>query len=299
MSPTWENMEDFDAGRMRWSPVITLSLLFHAALLSLIFFVPDSLSNRMPGMADVVYEVQLVDLPGPPAGVTDSVTAVQEETPASPPAQKEEPQRPAIVKTPEPTKRITEIEREKKPVVVAKKTIKSETTPLKKPEVSPSELIDRAISRIDRQVKSEEAPRPAPETKTTHLERALADIASKSAKQSGPAQGGPGRGRGGGLFGTAMQIYQARVHEHIAGNWSYPAALQLRGNPEATILLVVQRDGTITSSRFVKRSANSVFDESVLRAVKRSDPLPPFPDSYRKSHEEIQIRFTLKELELG
>ncbi len=298
MTPTWENSEGFDASGMRWSPVIIISVLFHAALLSLMFFVPDSLSIRRPGFPGEVYEVQLVDMPGPPAGAAESAAAAKEASPPSPPASEKEPDKPALVRAPEPAKRISEIEREQKPVVVAKKTVKSETAPPKKPEVSPSELIDQAISRIDRKVKAEEAPPAGPKTGGSHLDRALAGIQSRSGQQPGAGQGGTGGGRGG-FLGTAMQIYQARIHEHIAANWSYPAALQPRGNPEATILLRVQRDGKITSSRFVKRSTNSVFDDSVLRAVDRSDPLPPFPESYKRSHEEIQIRFTLKELEHG
>ncbi|MFO7784270.1 MAG: TonB family protein [Thermodesulfobacteriota bacterium] len=299
MSPTWENREEFDANGMRWSPVIILSVLFHAALISLIFFVPESLSIRTPGPPGVVYEVQLVDMPGPPAGSGESAPAAKEASPPSTPEPKKDPDRPALVQAPEPTKRISEIEREEKPVVVAKKTVKEKTTPVKKPEVSPSERIDQAISRIDRKVKSEVAPPKSPETRGDHLERAMADLQSRAGRQPGAVQGGTGGGGRGGFLGTAMQIYRARVQEHITANWSYPAALQSRGNPEATILLRVQRDGTITSSRLVKRSTNSVFDDSVLRAVERSDPLPPFPESYKMSREEFEIRFTLKEMEHG
>lgn len=300
MSPTWENREEFDADGMRWSPVIIVSVLFHAVLLSLMFFVPDSFSVRSPGLPGVVYEVELVEMPGPRAGGNrDKAAAAEDASPPSPPASEKESDKPTLAPEPEPAKRIAEPVREKKPVVVAKKTVKGETPPVKKPKVSPSELIDQAISRIDRKVKSEEAPQKSSEAKGGHLERALADLESRSGQQPGIGQGVPGGGGQGGFIGTAMQIYQARVHEHIAANWSYPAALQPRGNPEATILLRVQRDGKITSSRFVKRSTNSVFDDSVLRAVDRSDPLPPFPESYKKSYEEIQIRFTLKELEHG
>jgi colicin import membrane protein len=300
MTPTWENMEGLDTSGMRWSPVIILSVLLHAALLSLMFLVPESFSIRRPGLDGVVYEVQLVDMPGPPAGGGSTAPAARESPPAPAAEPEKGPEKPVVVKAPEPAARITEDEREKKPVVIAKKTVKTQPTPVKKPEVSPTELIDRAISRIDRKVKSEPPAQPSPRPEGTHLERALADIQSRSRESSGPGRARAGAGGGGGgLLGTAMQIYQARIHEHISGNWSYPAALQPKGNPEATVLLVVQRDGTISSSRFVKRSTNAVFDDSVLRAVERSNPLPPFPESYRRSHEEIQIRFTLKELEHG
>ena len=40
-----------------------------------------------------------------------------------------------------------------------------------------------------------------------------------------------------------------------------------------------------------------MFDESVMRAIERSDPLPPFPEGFLKSFEEIEINFNLRELE--
>jgi outer membrane biosynthesis protein TonB len=51
------------------------------------------------------------------------------------------------------------------------------------------------------------------------------------------------------------------------------------------------------TTRIVKHSGSPVFDESVTRAIKRSDPLPPMPESYPKSYEELEITFNLKELE--
>jgi colicin import membrane protein len=87
------------------------------------------------------------------------------------------------------------------------------------------------------------------------------------------------------------------VEEWVKSNWSFPVALEREKDLEATVLLLVKRDGTIAKTRFLKRSSNSIFDESVARAIKRSDPLPPFPEGYKKSQDEIEITFNLKELE--
>jgi colicin import membrane protein len=297
MRQTWENREAFDSDGMRWSPVVILSVLLHAALFSLMFLVPDSLSIRRPDRPGTVYEVRLVEMPGD-QGAGRKAAATEPEAPA--PKKEEEKARKAVpVPAPKPAKRIAEIEREKKPVVVAKKTVRKDTTPVKKREVDPSELIDRAISKIDRKVKSEKTPPPSPapeKEEGSHLERALAGVRSRAERQPG---GGTGRAGPGGVVGTVLQIYKATVTQWIAGNWSYPAALNPEGNPEATILLEVKRDGTILSSRFVKRSSNAVFDESVLRAVERSNPLPPFPEAYNQSRDEIEIRFNLDELQQG
>jgi colicin import membrane protein len=50
-------------------------------------------------------------------------------------------------------------------------------------------------------------------------------------------------------------------------------------------------------TRFDKRSTDVLFDESVSKAIERSNPLPPFPEGYRKTNEELEINFNLKDLE--
>jgi colicin import membrane protein len=60
---------------------------------------------------------------------------------------------------------------------------------------------------------------------------------------------------------------------------------------------MVKRDGSILKTEIKKRSSDDMFDQSVIKAIERSDPLPPFPEGYRKSYDEIEINFNLKELE--
>jgi len=62
------------------------------------------------------------------------------------------------------------------------------------------------------------------------------------------------------------------------------------------VLLAVKRDGTILKTRFEKRSADVLFDESVSKAIERSNPLPAFPEGYRMTHDELEIRFNLNDL---
>jgi colicin import membrane protein len=257
--------------------MVILSVGFHLAVCLAILFVPEHLpaSRSFDG---VVYEVNLVELPG--GGTPSGAKGV----PAKP-AQKPEP----IVKKETPAKRIPEApKREEKPVVIAKKTLDKPVPPVEKPKVAPSDLIDKAISKIESRVKTEE-----------HLDRALAKLESKageSKEDSGPAAGGGllGVGQPG---GTAMQIYKAEVESLIKSNWHYPVAMDNHKDLEAIVVLMVKSDGTIMKSRFDRRSQNVLFDESVLKAIERSNPLPPFPESYRKSHEEFEINFNLKDFE--
>ena len=259
---------------IRWSPVVVLSVAFHLAVFLAILFVPESLPARR-SFDGAVYEVNLVEMPGggTPSGAGD--------VPAQP-AQKAVP----VVKKETPAKRLPEPpKREEKPVVIAKKTLDKTVPPAEKPKVSPSDLIDKAISKIESKVKTEE-----------HLDRALAKLESKAGEGKTEAGSGDGGGAiGGGLGGKIMDFYRAEVYSLIKSNWHYPVAMENQ-NPEAVLVLMVKSDGTIMKSRFDKRSQNVLFDESVLKAIERSNPLPPFPESYRKSYDEFEISFSLNDL---
>lgn len=266
-----------DAMEIGWSPMVVLSVAFHLAVFLGILFMPDYLPASRP-FDGVVYEVNLVEMPGggAPSGSGGAPAKA---------AQKAEP----IVKKETPAKRIPEAPKpEEKPVAIAKKTLDKPAPPVEKPKVSPSDLIDKAISKIESQVKKEE-----------HLDRALAKLESnvgESKGDTGPAAGGGLLG-GGQPGGTAMQIYRAEVESLIKSNWHYPVAMDNQKDVEAIVVLMVKSDGTIVKSRFDRRSQNILFDESVLKAIERSNPLPPFPESYRKSHEEFEINFNLKDFE--
>jgi len=93
-----------------------------------------------------------------------------------------------------------------------------------------------------------------------------------------------------------MQIYQMEVESLIKSNWHYPAALESKKDLRRPVVLAVKRDGTILRTRFEKRSTDVLFDESVSKAIERSNPLPPFPEGYRMTHDELEIKFNLKTL---
>lgn len=263
----------------RWSKVIILSLLFHIVVFSVILFVPDSIPTRRISGA-TIYEVNLVEMPGksrsiPPktsnSKMSREVTSSKESTTA---------------------KRISRPSKKEKPVVIGKRVVKRkkekrrEVKKPKKPRVSPSRLIDRAVSKIEKKVKAE---------KNDHLAQAISKI---QAREEGAAERGSVRGNA--EIGITIRMYQMAVEEQIKSNWSYPVALispKKLKDLEAIVVVKVKEDGTIMKSWFKERSSNSIFDGSVLKAIERSDPLPPFPEGYRKSYDEIEIRFNLSELE--
>ena len=100
-------------------------------------------------------------------------------------------------------------------------------------------------------------------------------------------------------IGKGIQLYQMKIEDAIKNNWSYPVALidiKSKKPPEAIIIVTVRSDGKILKAWFRKKSNNLLFDDSVLKAIERSDPLPEFPPGYVKSYDEVEINFSLKDL---
>ena len=96
----------------------------------------------------------------------------------------------------------------------------------------------------------------------------------------------------GGELSQALMLYRALVNEKIESNWALPERLS-RGKDklEAVLVVRVRRDGTVFDIQFEQKSGDSYFDDSVLKAVLKSKPFPPFPDIYSPKEEEIVIRF--------
>lgn len=261
---------------MKWSPMVVVSALFHLAIFATLLFVPESLPTTR-FYDGVVYEVDLVELPAGEAPKEASRTVSKSKKAAK-----------TVTKKETTAKRIQPVKKKEKPLVIAKRTVDKPTSSVKKPKLSGSELIDRAVSKIEREVKSEE-----------HVDKAISKLEDELSEPSEPAPSPrPRRSRSfGGVGGTAIQIYQMEVEGWVKSNWSYPVAMDSAKDLEAIVVVTVKRDGTILETRFEKESSSGIFNQSVLKAIERSDPLPPFPESYRKDHDEIEIHFNLKELE--
>jgi colicin import membrane protein len=267
-----------DRTEIKWGSMVVLSALFHVAVFCTILFVPESLPTTRP-YAGVVYEVDLVELP----------SKASAPAPAKAKSSGLEKTARVIKEKNREVKRIAPVRKkeEPKPAVIAKRTLDKPTSSPKKPEVSATDLIERAISKVERKVEKEE-----------HVERAISKLEKEQGNQAGPERAAQPRRRGFSLGGsTAMQIYQMEVETLIKSHWSYPVAVDHPQDLEAIVIVTVRRDGTILNTRFDKRSSNAIFDQSVEKAIERSDPLPPFPETHIEDKDEIEIHFNLSDLE--
>ena len=246
----------------------------------LLLFVPDATSTRRVS-GPTVYEVNLVNLPA--AKPKASAKTTQPERTAK---------KISSSKKAAPAKRISAPPKKEKPVIIGKRTVERKKSKPKKspkpqkPKVSTSKLIDQAVAKIQKNVKTQK--------KDQYLDRALSKIQNRVKASETAGSGGAS------VEGISIRIYQMEVEERIKSNWQYPVALtspSKRKDLVSTVVVKVNQDGTILKSWFTERSSNAVFDASVIKAVERSNPLPPFPEGYHKRQDEMEIRFNLSELE--
>uniref|UniRef100_A0A832A0P5 TonB family protein n=1 Tax=Desulfacinum infernum TaxID=35837 RepID=A0A832A0P5_9BACT len=136
--------------------------------------------------------------------------------------------------------------------------------------------------------------KPAPSEGSSTAGSAPGPSGSSGAARGASGPSGPG-GRGEELA-LARRLYYTEVWAAIKRQWVLPKSLINVQGLEAVVVIVVRRDGKIESMQFEKRSGNQLFDDSVLRAIQKADPLPKFPDIYSPPRDEIGVRFRPEDL---
>jgi colicin import membrane protein len=286
-----------------WIGMVVLSILCHILLFSGVLFLPE-LRSAKPYIPFAV-EVDLVSLPqveSQPQEASDQVSvSAQAEvkgTPVEPVKPAEQP------KPPEPAKELESVKPKEKPVR-AVKTRPEEVTDkrvslaprplqvkrsLKQKTYNASRVIRSAIARIEK-----EAPESRPRPVLQAIDKLKEEVESHGGVviRGGMARSGVSR-----KTVELLDIYNAEIWHRIQKNWAFSEEMvRGRTNLEATIIVKIMRKGEIRDIWFEKRSGNSYFDDSVFKAVKKSDPLPPLPEGYFGPFYDVGFRFNLSELQ--
>jgi colicin import membrane protein len=90
--------------------------------------------------------------------------------------------------------------------------------------------------------------------------------------------------------------YIGAVWSRVKQNWTMPQALMPEKDITTIIDVRIARSGALMNADFEKHSGNRYFDDSALRAVKKSSPFPPLPHWIMDNNIEIGIRFHSTEL---
>lgn len=139
-------------------------------------------------------------------------------------------------------------------------------------------------ARKDAQRKASEAQRQA-----SNAER-QAELARLRA-QAGGAGATANTGAGSGSSARPSSGYAERVRQRVKPNIVFDE--DVAGNPAAVVAVHMAPDGSLLSTRLAKSSGNAGWDNAVLRAVQRSDPLPR--DSNGVAPSNILITFWPKD----
>ncbi len=256
--------------------ISAISAACHVALFIGLIFFPDITPARR--WSSSVVNVSLVALPGPGKG-------------AMPRPRTEASQTPETKKTPKPTpeqQAVPEVGPKPDMVSIAETCEIKPKTSLKKKTFKTEKAIQSAIKNIEAK-----AEKNAPENTPDPLAKALANLEQKV--EEGPPGVGTGVGEGGGGKATLdqMDIYKVEIAYVIQKNWAFSEPMVGgRKDLEARLVIKILPEGRIADMFFETKSGNAYFDESVYKAVKKSDPLPPLPKGYRRSSYMVGLRFT-------
>ena len=276
---------------------VTFSLIVHGSLLLLFVVAPFSTTPRLS--TNPVYTVDLVG--GERIGRTSFGTDLG--SPAK--KQLKAAEAPAAVI---PPKKDVRAEKPEKPKLAEKKPVEDEKIALRekvKKEPAKKELAKEPKEEARNETASADSVRER--LIKTAAERAAAGTgaAQKSSKGEafstgngegvgGSALGAGGRGGPGIVKGMDYVIYQNRMLSTIKNNWLWVVP---RSNIKVVVHFNIKDNGEIVGLKIVQSSGNSSYDDSVLRAVRKSSPLPALTESIRNGFSEVELTFRPEDLE--
>ena len=248
--------------------MVGLSFGLHIFLVLFLTFVPlPTLIKAQP----VVYTVSLMP-------VAPHEPEVPKTAPI--PTRKEEPPKPAERVKPPPEK---PAEKLKKDDIVEriKKAPKIEEPPERKPEEKKTppnlqEALDEIRKKVARREKTERVTeKPEERVVTTPAKVPLVSTAKPFPRTE-----------------SKLNEYYSLVWAKIKESWTLPEnLLKETVDLEATIVIIIERDGKIRRMWFEKKSNNALYDQMAMRAIMKAEPLPPIPKELSDSSLEIGINF--------
>jgi outer membrane biosynthesis protein TonB len=98
----------------------------------------------------------------------------------------------------------------------------------------------------------------------------------------------------GGDFAGRYPAYVEAIRRRIAQNWlqaSIDPSARASRTIHAVATFTIYRDGSVKDIRITQTSSNSSFDNSGLRALYDSNPMPPLPSDYNGSYVSVTFDF--------
>jgi TonB family protein len=112
--------------------------------------------------------------------------------------------------------------------------------------------------------------------------------------------GGGGRGTGSGqraslsipLKGYDLTPWAQKVLELIMRSWDLPSVGALPDRAQVRIILIISKNGDVSSLEIVEGTAMDVLDRAAVKAIRASLPFPPLPADFPGDFLEAHVEFT-------
>ena len=296
--PDDDRSKDARLGRM-----VLLSGFVHVGVLGVLYTHGESRhSAPLPPQTYTVSLVAPAAVETAPAPPQAEVLLPEPEPPELEPQKKEEPPKPTVEK-PEPEEPEVQVT-EKKPQPPA---AQPQPEPLKKDEKTVVE------KKPEPAVEEPAAEPPAPKIAEKPEPEKKAEVPQKPPAQKPPVEESPTdeqrdrqilaaldkvRSRvepatpaaGTAVRGLPFLLYTRQVKQRVRESW---IVAQQKPGTSAVVRFGILPSGDIVAIELARGSGDRVFDESVIRAVKKANPLPPPPEAYRHefTRQKIEVVF--------
>jgi TonB family protein len=131
-----------------------------------------------------------------------------------------------------------------------------------------------------------------PKTKNTKAPRPKKESAENTTGPAAVGQAGLSAEVGVDDANFEFTYYLIALRNRIGQNWSAPAGVSPNGKPaRAVIFFHIGRDGKVSDATVEESSGVAFFDQSALRAVLVSDPVPPLPLGYTSPTLGVHFAF--------
>lgn len=173
------------------------------------------------------------------------------------------------------------------PTAPAKQTAEKK---LPVPDKNAIEIADKIKKQAPRPTKQQTYQQPTPKNQVFSQQQALSNP-----MYGGPAGGGQvGLGPNTPLGNNRLGWYAQLIRDRIAQNWNTNGLSAASQSAPAIVSFTITRDGSIRNPQVVQSSGNPMIDNTALRAVYQSTPLPGLPAQITDSSITAQFTFNLR-----
>jgi len=190
-----------------------------------------------------------------------------------------------------------------KPQGAEKKAVPAPPAP--KPEVSTAPPAEKKPEVVVKPREESKKPEPKPredvkkQVEAKQEEEMLGDVLARIKKKVGKTGQTVARtgGASGGGWGERQkeiqyQSYHDQIYQVVRSNWINPPNFDLNRKDIITVVsITILPDGRISNTYIEQSSGDPLFDQSALRAILKSDPLPPPPIGLETQTYDLGLNF--------